>query len=128
MIRYLSIPCVFLTVCLVPAQQPIDKEHAEKMDARPSCFKEHIRPVLTKTCLRCHGGKSTEAELDIDRREGLLKGGVSGPAVVPGKSRDSLLYKLITHQREPHMPQSGKKLPDAVLKLFRRVDRPRRGL
>jgi hypothetical protein len=42
--------------------------------------------------------------------ESLLKGGASGPAIVPGKAKESLLYQLVTHTREPAMPMGGEKL------------------
>src|SRR5882762_9596104 len=97
-------------------QPPLDRDHAAKMTRSAQVFKEHVRTVLAEKCLRCHGGKKTEAELDIFSRESLLKGGTSGPAIVPGKPKESLLFKLVTHQKEPPMPQGGKKLPEDVLK------------
>src|SRR5262245_50279322 len=99
--------------CAARAQEKpvVDRDHAEKMARGLEVFKKHVRPVLEK-CLRCHGGKTTESEFDLHDRDVLLKGGITGPAVVPGKAKDSLLYKLVTHQKEPHMPEGGKKLPD----------------
>jgi len=98
--------------------QPVEKDHAAKMARGLALFKEQVRPVLTKRCLRCHGGKSTESEFDLHDRHGLLKGGTTGPAVIPGKASDSLLLKLVRHQKEPHMPQSSTKLPDDTIKHF----------
>src|SRR5262249_20965659 len=37
---------------------PVEKDHAAKMARGLALFKEQVRPVLTKRCLRCHGGKS----------------------------------------------------------------------
>ena len=96
--------------------QPLDKDHAAKMTRGLEVFKQHVRPVLIKSCLRCHGGKKTESEFDLVDRAGLLRGGTAGPAVIPGKARDSLLYKLISHQKEPNMPEGGRKLPDETVK------------
>ena len=93
-----------------------NKDHAAKMARGLDLFKKHVRPVLIQSCLRCHGGKKTESEFDLVDRVGLLKGGTTGPAVLPGKARDSLLYQLITHQKEPNMPEGGRKLSDAVVK------------
>src|SRR5262245_58033214 len=78
-----------------PPAQPFDKDHAAKMAQGVQVFKQHVRPVLMQRCLRCHGGKATEGELDIYSRESLLRGGSRGPAIVPGKARDSLLYKAV---------------------------------
>jgi hypothetical protein len=93
----------------------LDADHAEKMARGLEVFKKHVRPLLEQKCLRCHGGKRVESELDLSDRDGLVKGGQGGPAVVPGKSKDSLLLKLVRHEREPHMPRSGDRLPDATL-------------
>lgn len=60
-------------------------------------FETAIRPVLAKTCFKCHGGDSTSGELRIDSREALIKGGERGPAIVPGDPDRSLLFQAITH-------------------------------
>jgi hypothetical protein len=93
-------------------EQPLDPEHAAKMTKGLDIFKKHVRPVLVQQCLKCHGGKEKiEADFDLSDRPALLKGGTSGPAVLIGKGRDSLLFKLISHTREPYMPESRPKLP-----------------
>ena len=65
-------------------------------------FEKRIRPVLIKRCYPCHSftSKSVKAELFVDSREGLLRGGVSGPAVVPGKPNESLLIHAIRYESE----------------------------
>jgi len=78
-------------------------------------FIEHIRPLLEKQCLACHNDQSKQAGLDLSTREGLLRGGDRGPAIVPGDPQNSLLYKLVGYQREPAMPYKGSKLPDEVV-------------
>src|ERR1043166_9749549 len=93
----------------------LDPEHAAKMANGLELFKKQVKPILEAQCRRCHGGKAVEAELDLSDRESLLKGGQHGPAIVVGKSRDSLLFKHISHQREPHMPKDGPKLADAAI-------------
>jgi mono/diheme cytochrome c family protein len=87
-----------------------DRDHAAKMTKGLAIFKDQVRPVLMKGCVRCHGGKKTESEFDLVDRDALLRGGKSGPAVVPGNSKDSLLCKLIAHTREPYMPNSSPQL------------------
>jgi hypothetical protein len=98
---------------------PLDPEHAAKMAKGVALFKQHVKPILVQSCLRCHGGKAVESDLDLSTRDSLLKGGRHGPVVSPGKSADSLLVKLITHQREPHMPKVGDKLSDAAVTHIR---------
>ena len=99
-----------------PADKPVDPDHAAKMAKGLDLFKQHVRPMLVTQCVKCHGGRDVlDGDLDLADRAGLLKGGASGPAVLVGKARDSLLYKLITHQREPHMPQNRAKLADPII-------------
>src|ERR1700726_1066526 len=77
--------------------------------ADPSDFFEmRIRPVLAKNCYTCH----TTAKLgglQLTSRENILKGGNSGPAVLPGKPEESLLIQAVsqTHERLK-MPPQGK--------------------
>lgn len=83
-------------------------------------FEAKIRPVLAQKCYGCHSSKmpAPKGSLVLDSREGLLKGGVSGPALVPGKPADSLLLKALSYS-DPlaQMPPSGK-LSEAVLADF----------
>ena len=57
--------------------------------------------ILGAKCLPCHGRRRQEAGLDLRTREGVLKGGKSGPAVVPGKPEESLLVRRILAQEMP---------------------------
>ena len=44
-----------------------------------------VRPVLVERCYECHStGKKHRADLFLDSRAGMLKGGDNGPALVPG--------------------------------------------
>jgi cytochrome c553 len=93
----------------------IDNDHPAKMAHGLEIFKKHIQPLLTKRCVRCHGGEKTESELDLTDREGLLRGGQRGPGIIVGDAKESLLYKLVNHSKDPHMPRNGKKLPEETI-------------
>jgi hypothetical protein len=85
-------------------------------------FEKKIRPVLAEHCYKCHSAeaqsrKKLRGGLRLDTRDGLREGGDSGPAIVPGKAKESLLYKSLLHDGDPAMPPSGK-LPDSVVKDF----------
>ena len=101
-----------------PKGPPLDKDHAEKMARGLDLFKKQIRPVLVQECLHCHGGKTTESELDISDRDRLLKGGNAGPGLVSGDAKKSLLFKMVNHERKPFMPYEGKKLSDETIRHF----------
>lgn len=81
-------------------------------------FEKKVRPVLVRECYQCHSAAAAaknklKGGLLLDSREGSLKGGESGPAVVPGKPGESLLISAIKHE-DFEMPPKGK-LPDAVI-------------
>ncbi|HJZ54273.1 MAG TPA: DUF1549 domain-containing protein, partial [Gemmataceae bacterium] len=95
--------------------KPLDPEHAAKMAKGAELFKTTVRGILQAKCVKCHTGERVEGEFDMTTRESLLKGGASGPAVVPGDHNKSLLYQLVSHQKQPHMPHERPKLPDAEI-------------
>lgn len=97
------------------AKEPLDPEHAAKMARGLEVFKKHVRPVLVQRCLRCHGGEVTESEFDITDRAHLVKGGLAGPAIVPGNSQASLLFHVVNHSKKPRMPHKEDKLPQEAI-------------
>ena len=75
-------------------------------------FETSIRPLLVDHCQKCHGPKKQRADLRLDSRARILKGGESGPAAIPGHPEKSLLIKVVRHLDDvPQMPE-GKKLAD----------------
>ncbi len=83
-------------------------------------FEKKIRPVLIKHCYQCHSAQADEVqgELLLDSRQGILQGGASGPAVVPGKPQESLLLEALRYE-SLEMPPEGK-LPDHIIRDFER--------
>ena len=65
-------------------------------------FEKRVRPLLAEYCYKCHSAKSKKlkGKLRLDYREGAIKGGETGPAVVPGKPEESLLVESIRYQNE----------------------------
>src|SRR5262245_2288359 len=86
-------------------QQGVDPSHAAGLAKGLAGFKKHVEPINESCCLRCHGGEKFGSELALNDRDGLLKGGLHGPARVPGKSKEGLLVRLVNHQKEPFMPK-----------------------
>ena len=60
-----------------------------------------LAPILHVRCLICHGRRTQEAGLDLRTRASILKGGKSGPAMVPGKPEESLLLQRIQAEEMP---------------------------
>ena len=87
-------------------------------------FEAKIRPLLVDHCFQCHSAKKTRGGLALDTREGLLKGGVTGPAIVPGNADKSLLIASVRHTSpDLKMPQKAPKLSDeAIADLVRWVN------
>ena len=88
--------------------------------ADDTLFESKIRPVLVSKCYSCHSAKlpAPKGELLLDTRIGLLKGGATGTAIVPGKPAESRLLQALRYaDTDLQMPPSGK-LPDAVIADF----------
>ncbi|MFM7114337.1 MAG: DUF1549 domain-containing protein, partial [Planctomycetota bacterium] len=84
-------------------------------------FEEKIRPALVKHCYACHSAQARDAKklkggLYLDSAAGVAAGGESGPVIVKGKSKESLLVKSLRHEGL-EMPPSGK-LPDDLIADF----------
>lgn len=54
-----------------------------------------VSSILEKNCISCHGAEEPESELRLDSLEGILTGGKSGPAVVPGDADSSLIISAV---------------------------------
>ena len=85
-------------------------------------FADKIRPILADNCFQCHSHKAAKikGELLLDSREAALKGGATGPVIVPGDPEKSLLIKAVSYtDPELQMPPKNKKLPDEKIALLR---------
>ena len=86
-------------------------------------FETEIRPLLAEQCLQCHGPalETPFGGLRLDSRDGLLAGGDSGPAVVPGDPAASALVQRV-QGRPVLMPPTGALDPSAVESLIAWVE------
>jgi len=85
-------------------------------------FEMSIRPLLAEHCQRCHGPTKQRADLRLDSRTAVLKGGESGPAAVAGHPEKSLLLRVVRHQGGvPKMPPDGRLSQRQVADLARWV-------
>jgi WD40 repeat protein len=71
---------------------------------RPVDFQAEVLPVLRRSCIACHNSNKAENHLVLETPQTILKGGESGPAVVPKHSADSLLLTAAAHLDDPTMP------------------------
>jgi hypothetical protein len=84
-------------------------------------FESKIRPILVDNCFKCHSANAEKlkAELRLDSREMMLKGGESGsPAVVPGDVDGSPLITAIRYEEEAlQMPPKVKLSAEQIAHL-----------
>src|SRR5580658_5259301 len=104
-----SVACVILaSIPLLGFQPP--------PSAGPDFFENSVRPVLATNCYACHTN-SELGGLRVDSRQSLLKGGKSGPALVPGDPEKSLLIQAVVQTGELKMPKGGKLKPAEIQAL-----------
>ena len=90
----------------------------ENSSANIEFFEKKIRPVLHDHCFECHGSKieKPKGRLLADSREGLSRGGDSGPAIVAGDPDKSLLIKAVRYtDPDLQMPPKNKKLSESQI-------------
>jgi hypothetical protein len=102
------------------AGSPGDEPRGEVRAAREQFFEKSVRPLLVENCYSCHSAKKQKGGLRLDSLEAILKGGESGPALVPGKPAESLLVEAINYDGL-EMPPTGKLPPEKVALLSRWV-------
>jgi len=77
----------------------------------PVDFAADIEPLFEQRCLACHGPAMQMSGLRLDRKTEAMKGGHSGPAILPGKSAESRLIHMIAGYRvKAAMPPGGPSL------------------
>jgi len=94
---------IFALLCVLPSYS-ITKDESD-------FFEKKIRPVLVEKCYKCHSteAKKAKGQLLLDNQESTLKGGETGPAVVPNDLEQSLLIKAIRYtSKDLQMPPDGK--------------------
>ena len=73
-------------------------------------FEKNIRPILISRCYECHSVEKGKAKgnLTLDSREAILKGGDSGPSLVPGQPEKSLIIESVRYKNQDmQMPPKG---------------------
>ncbi|MEM9825885.1 MAG: DUF1549 domain-containing protein, partial [Planctomycetota bacterium] len=108
---------------IAPAEEPVlaPEKTAEVADsAKLAFFEAKIRPLLIEHCYDCHSADSGEScgGLFLDHRDALLRGGLTGRAVVPGKPSESLLMRVVQYDDpDMQMPPEGKLSDDQIADL-----------
>ncbi|WP_437187944.1 c-type cytochrome domain-containing protein [Planctomicrobium sp. SH668] len=70
-------------------------------------FETEVLPILSKSCLACHSSTKPESDLILETPQSILKGGLSGPGLIPGNPEESYILQVARHREEPVMPPEG---------------------
>ena len=112
--RSLCAVFVFLAIPSILCGE-ISKEHLE-------FFEKEIRPILVEHCYECHDSQNGKLKggLALNHPGGIVAGGDSGAAIVPGKPEESLLIEAIRYKnRDLQMPPNSPLPKDVVAALER---------
>jgi hypothetical protein len=87
-------------------------------------FEKQVRPILAARCFECHSGQIAKPKggLRLDSRSSALKGGDTGPAVVPGKLKESLLVDAINYGELYQMPPKSRLPAEEIAALTKWVE------
>src|SRR5207244_8435679 len=91
------------------------------LGADPVDYLRDVKPILSQHCYSCHGPQKQKSGLRLDTAGAARKGGNSGPAIVPGKSEESLLIKAVVGSDEslPRMQSQNPPLDDKQIALLK---------
>lgn len=73
----------------------------------PIVYEKDIEPIFVNKCATCHSGSVKKGKFDVSSHEEVMKGGKRGKSIVPGKSGESLFYRLLGRAEKPAMPPDG---------------------
>ena len=80
-------------------------------------FERKIRPILAEQCFKCHSstGEKIKGGLVLDSRGAMLKGGDTGPGIVPGQPDKSLIIQAIRYSDDDlQMPPKHRLTPEQI--------------
>jgi hypothetical protein len=107
--------------CLVFVLAALGLGPFDGADEQPVDFARDIQPLLKTHCISCHGASKARGQLRLDSKAPAFKGGLTGKAIVPGKSGESpLVALLLESDPDLRMPQKAPPLPAAQIDLLRR--------
>jgi WD40 repeat protein len=86
---------------------------ARAVQTLPSYAKQ-IEPILRENCAACHNHTTRKGELNLESYESLKAGGRRGTPILPGKSAESLLVKMIEGTVKPRMPLGDELSADEI--------------
>ncbi len=114
-----------LVSCYISIHNAVAAPLGSALSDEEQFFETQIRPLLVESCFECHGAEKQKGGLRLDSPVAALKGGDTGPAMVPGDLKASLMIRAIHYGageyagEELEMPPK-KKLTAEQIKLLER--------
>jgi hypothetical protein len=96
-----------------PAAFALSAADAKLTTEQLDFFEKKIRPIFVDNCYKCHSHDSEKIKggLLLDTRDGVLKGGDTGPAIVPGDIQKSLMLEAVRYtNKDLQMPPNDRQL------------------
>lgn len=76
--------------------------------------------IIRDNCVKCHGGDNPPNGLRLDTVDNMVRGGKHGPAVIPFKPDESLIYKAVAGLDNAEMMPPFRRLEEAEVAAIRR--------
>src|SRR5512135_3693384 len=114
--RYVALFSLHLALCTA-----VSGTLAQRPTSRPPApsYSRDVVPILRTACIGCHGEQNPPGGISLTSYMTLMKGGKSGPAVVPGKGAASRIVRMMLGTLQPKMPPGGGGLKQADIDKIR---------
>src|SRR6266576_1629901 len=99
----LVFPFLFASSAIAAGPAPATTQSVTTTSAEPM-WVNHIEPILSKHCFKCHGGERQKGGLDLRQPKSIFAGGTDGSVVIPGRPGESPLYQRLQAGTDEHMP------------------------
>lgn len=105
------------------ALMPVLNSAAAELD-----YYRDVYPFLKANCISCHNKTTTKADLNMETPELMIKGGESGPSIIPGNGAESLIVTASLHTKDMEMPPPNNKsgavnlIPEQIATLKAWID------
>ncbi|MCG8601813.1 MAG: hypothetical protein MI807_16855 [Verrucomicrobiales bacterium] len=104
-----TIALCFAFVGLLTSPLRAELPVAELKRDEPVNFATEVYPFLKANCLACHNSTKAKADLILESPQDMIRGGDTGPSIVPGDADASFLFTTAAHIEEPTMPPANNK-------------------
>ena len=114
MVMSIFVPIFLLVDCLAQQRALATTQVADRASVEE--FEKVVRPILVSHCYECHSGSQSKGGLRLDTRQGMMKGGDSGPAIVIGDLEHSLIIQAVRYGNSELQMPPKKRLSIAEVK------------